>query len=208
MNDNRFAGINWEHLLKRLTACAASWFLKEGCRHADDILPATGTSARDLAFATAQEFLRRGARWDENTGEEGLFCVIKTAMRHDFLDLVRKDRAYKRTDVLATFKKEEEPSTKNRSGIALADLPAPANNGFDSQEAADLAAQIYPLIGNDSELKEFVDAVLYCECINRREIAALLGISPQEVTNRQRRLQSRLALWRSSVRATSKSTGH
>lgn len=208
MNDNRFAGINWERLLKRLTACAASWFLKEGCRHADDILPATGMSAEDLARSAVLEFIRGGIKWDQSTDEEGLYRVVLTAMKRDFLDLVKKGRAYKRTDVLDTYKNEDAPQDQHKKAPVLENLPDPCNDGFYSLEAAVIARQVYPLIGNNAELKELVDAVLYCGETKREDRAELLGITPQQVTDGQRKLRLRLAPWHRRVHESRKSTGH
>ena len=208
MGDNRYTEINWNRLLKRLSACAAKWFLQEECLHREDVLPATAMSAVELTNNIVSEFIKGRIKWDQSTGEEGLFRVIRVAMKRDFLDLVKTGRAYKKTDVLDVFSREGDTIEGHRKAPVLENLPDPTDSGFYCMDAAFTSAVIYPLIGNDIELKEFVDAVLYCGCLKREDIATVLGVSPQEVTNRQRRLRLALAPWYSRVQASSKPTGH
>jgi DNA-directed RNA polymerase specialized sigma24 family protein len=175
----------------------------------DDILSSTGMSAQDIAYSAVFEFINGRIKWEQNTGEQGLFKVILTAMRRDFLDLVREDRAHKRTAVMDTYKNEDDSSGENRQEPpVLESIPDPSKDGFFCEEAAFTAKQIYPFIENDAELKEYADAILYCGCTKREDIATVLGISSQEVTNRQRRIRLALAPWYRRVQVNRKSTGH
>lgn len=105
-----FGAIQWSRLLKRLTACAAKWFLQEGCIGEESVLPATGKSAKELAFDTVSEFINGRIEWRPKSSESAdveLYLLLRKVMRHDFLDLVKSGRAYRRTDVL-------DPSTGGR----------------------------------------------------------------------------------------------
>jgi len=207
--DRRFTEINWGRLLKRLTACAMSWFLQQGLINKDDVLPATGMSAQDIAYSTVLEFINGRIKWEESTGEQGLFKVIKTAMKRDFLDLVRKDRAHKRTAVMDTYKAEDDSIGEDRQQPpVLESIPDQKTDGFFCEEAAFTAKRVYPLIEDDAELKEYADAIFYLGYTKREDIALVLGISPQEVTNRQRRMRSALAPWYGQVQASRNSKGH
>src|SRR5688572_20836325 len=103
VDDPRFANINWDSLLRRLTACAAKWFLQENCLDEEAVLPATGKSAKELAFEVLTEFIKGNIELVQQSdvmSEGELFSLLRRVMRHDFLDLVKKGRAYKRTTVL------------------------------------------------------------------------------------------------------------
>jgi hypothetical protein len=202
--------INWNvllKLLKPLTSCAARWFLEESILGRDDILPATGTSPKDFAFDTIIKFIEEGMRFrakSPETYERDLFSFLKKVMRNDFLDLI-KSHEYDRTDVVDAVTAVGD----EQSGPVLEELPdASAEDGFYSLEAAAIARKVLPLIEDDPELKEFVEAVLCFGQTKREDIAETLGITPQEVTYRKNRLRVRLASWHRSVQASRKWTSN
>jgi hypothetical protein len=196
-----FGAIQWSRLLKRLTACAAKWFLQEGCIGEESVLPATGKSAKELAFDTVSEFINGRIEWRPKSSESAdveLYLLLRKVMRHDFLDLVKRGRAYRRTDVL-------DPSTGGKdtvgyeNGPTLEQLSDTSDDGFYSLDAAIVARRVLPLIMDDPPLVDYVNSVLSAGCLKREDIAAYLQISSQEVTNRQRRLRKRLASWKRSI---------
>src|SRR5437763_1772014 len=91
-----FTDTQWDRLLRRLTACAAKWFLEEDCLAAESVLPATGKSAKELVFDTVTAFVKGEIQWQaKSTGsaELSLYLLLKKVMRNDFLDLVKERRA-------------------------------------------------------------------------------------------------------------------
>ena len=190
-------------LLKPLTACAAAWFLTEGIAGRDDILPATGASPQEFAFDTVLKFANGEFKFrpkSAETYEKDLLSFLRTVMWHDFLDLL-KSHGYDKTDVIDVIKAAED----ERPGPALEELPDPsAGDGFHSIEAAAIAMKVLPLVEDDPELKEFVEAVLCFGRTKREDIAEILGVTQQEVTNRKNRLRVRLASWYRSVQANRK----
>ncbi len=194
MDDVRFLHINLPALLARLTACALTWFEQENCYNSDDMLPGTGQSAKDLAYNAVLEVLSKPEIWRPKTPDEDPFPLLVTIMRHDFLDLVRADREYKRVDILDIHTDES-----NKGGL---DQIPDATDGYCSAEAAALAKSLRPLVGDDPELTDYLDAVLVFGKEKREDIAELLDITPQEVTNRKRRLQTKLEPWRQSLHQT------
>jgi DNA-directed RNA polymerase specialized sigma24 family protein len=206
MADPHYSRIDWNRLLKLLpplTACAARWFLEEGILGRDDLLPATGTSPKEFAFDTILKFAEGGLKFrpkSPETYERDLFSFLRTVMRHDFLDLI-KSHEYDRTDVIDAVKAVED----EQPGPVLEELPdASAGDGFYSLEAAAIARKVLPLVEDDPELKEFVEAVLCFGRWKREDIAEILGITPQEVTYRKNRLRVKLASWYRSVQASRK----
>ncbi len=206
MDDPRFSRINWSRLLQRLTACAAKWFLEEDICGRDDVLPATGKSPTDLVFDTVTDFIESKIKFrakSAETYEKDLFNLLRTVMRHDFLDLI-KSGDYDRTDVIDALRSDDNGPT-GPAGPVLEELHDSSGcDGFYSLESAVVARRVLPIISDDPELKEFVEAVLCLGCWKREDVASALGITPQEVTNRKRRLEVRLASWRRSIQASRK----
>ena len=200
--ETEFSNIQWDRLLKRLTVCAAKWFLQEDCFGAEAVLPATGQSAKDLAFDTVTAFIRGKINWKPKSTESAdhdLYVLLKEVMRNDFLDLVKEGRGYKRTAVLDRSNDEEDGSGEYNHTPTLASLAVDAETELYSLNAAIVARRIMPLIDGDRHLVDYVNAVLVGGCFKREDIAAYLKISPQEVTNRQRRIRTKLASWKRSV---------
>jgi len=107
-------------------------------------------------------------------------------MYNNFIDLVRSV-GHKRSDLLVP--------TTDADGVSIVDgLPAfdQALNrllekpivGLADVDAGILAETFYPYAEGRQELKDVIDAVIYCQCRKPSEIAEWLDISAQEVTDR------------------------
>lgn len=197
---------NWECVLKLLaplTSVAAKLFVQEGISARDDILPSTGKSPRGLAFDVITNFIEGGMKFRERsakTYEKDLFNFLKTAVRHDFLDLI-KSHAYQKTEVIDARGREEGDDM----GVVLEELgDLGSEDGFRSLEAAMVARKVLPLVKDEPELKDVVEALLCFKSTKREDIAEVLGITPLEVTKRERQLQVRLASWYRSVHTSRK----
>lgn len=201
-NHTDFSLINWDSLIQQLTATAARWFAEEKCFGEEAVLPATGKSAVDLVRDAITTFIKGEIDWEPTSVEtmnKELLALLRHVVRNDFLDLVKDRRAYKRTDVLDIYKDENATGDNKNRALTIEDLPAPISDGFHSLEAAIIKRRIFPLLENDRDLEEYVDAVLRKGASKREDIATLLNISPQEVTNRQRRIRLKLMSWKQDV---------
>src|SRR5438067_6656061 len=155
-----FSNIQWDRLLKRLMACAAKWFLQEDCLGAESVLPATGKSAKDLAFDAVTAFIKGSIEWRPKSTESAeldLYHLLKKVMRNDFLDLVKERRAYKMTDVLDPSNDSEQASDESNNRMTLASLPVGAEKELYSLNAAIVARRILPLIDGDGHLVDYVN---------------------------------------------------
>jgi hypothetical protein len=202
LSDPLFSRVDLVLLVKRLTACAAKWFLQEGCSGEESVLPATGKSAKDLAFDTVTEFIKGRVKWQptsEESADVELYRLLRKVMRNDFLDLVKEGREYKRTKVLEPSEGGEGAWGEYSSKATLANLPSDAEDGFYSLNAAMVARRVLSLIKGDSELEDYVNAVLRSGCTKREDIAAYLGITVEEVTSRRKKLRIKLASWKRSL---------
>lgn len=209
LSDPLFSRVDLVLLVKRLTACAAKWFLQEGCSGEESVLPATGKSAKELAFDTVTEFIKGEVEWrptSEESAEIELYRLLRRVMRNDFLDLVKEGREYKRTKVLEPSDGGESAWGEYSSKLTLADLPDTAEEGFYSLDAAIVARRVLPLVKGDSELENYVKAVLRGGCTKREDIATYLGITVQEVTSLRKKLRIKLASWKRSLDAAMTAT--
>lgn len=195
-------------LLKQLVACASKWFLEEHCFNPDDMLPATGKSATELAYDIVGSFLEGGIGIDrdpEQVQHVDVFRVLRHAMRNDFLDLVKQGRAYKRTEIYDVVQTTGEAVDADPGRLPSLDGIASSEEcDFEALELHSVEQRIFEAIGKDPPLKEYVQAVLRYGCLKREDIAEHLGITPQEATNRRRRLRDRLGGWRMKISQNSK----
>lgn len=212
IDDSYRSVIQWDRLIKRLVASAQKWFVEEECFEQDDVLPGTGKSAKELVFDAVTGFIKKEINWypaSSESANEEVYQLLRKVIRHDFLDLVKEGRAYKKTQVVDAIKDEEADGSESARQLALEELPDAFNEGFYDLDVAMTLRRIIPLLKGDYQLEEYVKAVLRHGCIKREDIATCLGISPDEVTKRQRRLQLRLASWRRSLNVSAdKAIGH
>jgi hypothetical protein len=206
MSDSHSPAEKWDCLLRilpSLTAYAAKLFLQERISAREDILPATGKSPRGLAFDVVTDFVEDGMKFRQRsseTYEKDLFNYLKTAVYHDFLDLI-KSHEYQSTDVIDAAKSgsgEETPYVLEEIG------EVGSEHEFYSLESAMLARRLLPIVDDDPDLKEVLEAILCFGVTKREDIADILEIAPQEVTFRKNRLRVRLASWHRKVHASRK----
>ncbi len=112
-------------------------------------------------------------------------------MRHNFVDIVRRPGRHKtesiedRRDEYGQSQLESTPALD----VGLSDLLKRPTFGFTDVEARILAESFYPFAEGDQKLIDVIDAVVYCKCRKRREIADWLDASPEEVTDRWEKLR-------------------
>lgn len=175
--------IDWNALLKKLTAVALNIFRKEGLFAADDsVMKGLGKSPSDFVHDAIMEFYANREKYTASSEGE-LFAVVVTILQNDFKDAYRR-HAYQKSKDLS----DEELNEREL-------MPAD-NDGFATFESKVLAEQFYKYVDGDQELKEVIDAaaILAVEMngpVKRDDIASLLGITPVELTKLNHRLQYR-----------------
>src|SRR5687768_932681 len=206
MPDSQNPPDKWEcvmKLLPALVAVAKKLFLQECISAQDDVLPGTGKSARGLAFDAVTEFVDSGMKFrprSAETYEKDLFNYLRKAIYNDFLDLI-KSHDYQKTEVIDATRVEDG---KQRA-VVLEEMGAPGSEGeFYSLECAALARKLLPLVADEPDLKEVLEAILCFGVIKREDIAAVIDKTPQEVTKRMKRMRLRLASWHRKVQASRK----
>ena len=202
--------IDLDLLLARLTACAGKWFLQRGVSHVDDILPATGESAIDLARNTVIRFIEGRIKYEQRSDKDinpEVYGLLKKVMWRDFLDLTKDGREYDRTTVIdMTFDGRDEQTRKSPVEQTIDRFADESQLNFEELNKELILRRVMPCLDGEKHLKEYVRAVVEHGLIKRGDIAAFLKITSQEATNRQRSLRTKLASWARTVRSDSHRT--
>jgi hypothetical protein len=175
---------DWESLLKRLTAVALGLFGDRQCRGDEAVLPGTGVSAKDLVYGAILEFLKKEAEYRVKSDEDR-FRLIVTIMKRDFFDLVKPRREHSRTVIL---------DAEHDGGLS-----AKLANQQDSQEIFELAEarseakRFYHLAQGEKELVDLIDAAAEFGHLKKEDVAHLLGVTSNQLTNMQKKLRYRRA---------------
>lgn len=208
-NDPRFSNVNWNPLLEDLVDYAKGLFRQEKCDGEESILPGTGKSAKELVFDAATAFIAKQTEWHpsspENASKE-LFYWLRTVVKHDFLDLVREGRAYKRTEILGARSADRDGESGPKHEYANEDEQLEGMVDEMSDQVVEHRA--YAAVEDNPELKEYLDAVLRDGWTKRKKIAEHLGITLQEAEKRRGRLQTRLTPLKRALDAGRASKSH
>lgn len=176
----------WLNNLRKLTVVALNLFRKEqlfGGPETDVVLKGLGKSPSDFASDALTEFYANKDSYPKAKSEEQMFAVTVTIMKRDFVDAVSKNHAY--------------TTTKEASGEEFEKFAAPSRDHPERMfDAEDLAKKFYRYTDGDQGLKDVIDAAAYIasnqsEQLKRSDVADLLGISVDEVTKRNKRLNYR-----------------
>jgi hypothetical protein len=175
---------DWESLLKRLTAVALGLFCDRNCRDEEAVLPGTGASAKDLVYGAILEFLKKEAEYRVKSDEDR-FRLILTIMKRDFFDLVKPRREHSRTLILD----EEHDGGLSRRLANKQD----SEEIFAAVDAASEAKKLYHLAEGERELIDLIDAAAEIGQRKKEDIAYVLGVTSNQLTNMQKKLKYRRA---------------
>jgi len=173
---------DWESLLRRLTVVALGWFSQRNCRGEDAVLPGTGSTAKDLAYSAALEFLKNEDRYRVKSDDDR-YRLIVTIMKRDFFDLVKKGREHSRTVIL-----DAEDDRDQYKRLSEQDDTRDVSAAI---EKASEAKRYYHLAEGEQTLIDFIDAAADFGHLPRKELAELVGVTPSELTNMQKKLRYR-----------------
>jgi len=178
MTSSRSPQIDWGSLLVRLTPVAKKLFRQSGYDPEQD-MPGTCVSVDVLVNGAAIEFFEwcEKGKWRPKSSDADPFPLAYRIMCRNFIDLVRS-AGHKRSDLVSIV--VDLPAFDQ----ALNRLLAKPIVGLADVDARILAETFYPYAEGRQELKDVIDAVVYCQCRKPSEIAEWLDISAQEVTDR------------------------
>lgn len=165
--------IDWNRLALRLTLAAIKFVSKKE----DFVISGVGNSIEDYVIEAVTTLFDKFDTYDLRSEDE-CFAMAKIIMERDYLDSI-KSSSHKTTE---NFYDSENGTNR------FEELPSRAN-GLEKLEKDLLARKYYEFANEEKDLKEIIDAVVYCDEREPRNIGLLLDITPKEVNNRKKRLQ-------------------
>jgi len=167
--------IDWNNLMLRLI----DWGIGHFKINENLVITGTGETIDNVAVDAVMElFDKLGENYKPKSQDE-CYYLTKVIMKHKVIDLFRKS-SYKTTSPIEDMPDAEKAEVEN----ILIDTKT-----LDDAEKLELAEYYYQFANNETELKEIIDAVVFCEEIEPRNIADLLGITVDEVHRRKKRLK-------------------
>lgn len=187
MTSSRSPQIDWGSLLVRLMPVAKKMFSQSGF-NPEQAVPGTDVSAAVLVNGAAIELFEycRKGKWKPKEPDEDPFPLAYRIMCNNFIDVVRS-AGHQRAAILVPTTDENGVSIVNNLPAldqALNRLLEKPVIGLADLDARILAETFYPYAEGRQELKDVIDAVIYCQCRKPSEIAEWLDITSQEVTDR------------------------
>lgn len=207
---------DWDSLSRQLLEYAIRRTGRYYWRNGSVCDPVPGRSTGDRALVagwTAQDVVQhiidktcRGERaWDPDRGE--LFPWLKQQV-DSVVDALARSRPQKHETVLVEPEDDETEMLRDRQerrAIVVVGNPDPTESlspeevllKKEGQERASELAErqcnlIYRAVNGDPELQAVVDAIMDGRGTKRRDLAAAIGVSPEEITNRRKRIRRRL----------------
>jgi len=143
------------------------------------VITGTGKTVDDVAVeAVIRLFDKLGEEYNPKSQDE-CFYLSRKIMKHKVIDLFRKS-SYKTTSPIEDMPDAEKAEVEN---ILI------NTKTLNDAEKLELAGDYYQFANNETELKEIIDAVVFCEEVEPRNIADLIGITVDEVHRRKKRLK-------------------
>lgn len=174
-NKKYLAHVDFEVLLRKLTARAAHIFAKLRCFDPNVILPGVAQSSQDLAQNALLVFLEED-KWRPTVEEDDPFPYVFTIMRNDFMDLLRSS-AYKTTEK----KSDYDYLCHVIKIVAMSEAVNDIDKGI-------LREQLYKLVDDQQLMKDYLVAVFEMGLYEHEEIANVLGVETKEIAKLRKKL--------------------
>jgi|ERR1051325_732212 hypothetical protein len=189
--DPRFHNIDLGSLLEDLFRHANWLFGQKHCGADDSVMPGTGISSHDLVKAALTQFIVEKGEWRPTAlpkAQAELFFFVRRMITNDFLDLLKKGRAFQRTLII-------DDSNRGSGTIETRQLPnddSKCTNPNQDLEDDEISKRAYKAVEGEPDLRDYLDAVLRDSHTKRSTVAKEIGISLDEATRRRDRLKTRL----------------
>lgn len=143
------------------------------------VIKGTGETVDNVAVEAVMELFDKLGEEYKPKSQDECFYLSRKIMKHKIIDLFRKS-SYKTTSPIEDMSDAEKAEVEN----ILFDTKT-----LNDAQKLKLAEDYYQFANDETELKEIIDAVVFCEEIEPRSIADLLGITVDEVHRRKKRLR-------------------
>jgi DNA-directed RNA polymerase specialized sigma24 family protein len=175
-------------LADQLAAYAVQIFAEYGLRDPGLVVCGTGRSIEDFLAQVLADYATGKIKYQSSKGE--LISLLGKALKRDIHDALIRKRSHLREenrDVAPAFSDDEEATEKTLDGFQH---PGPSvDDLFDEQEYKD---RVRAALNAEPDLVDLADTSFELNIYKRQEQAEVLGITPEELDNRKKRLRRRL----------------
>ncbi len=182
---------DWNDIGRQLTAFVVYLAKNWGWRLGEGGELVAGTTAEDIAWEAIQKAVDGRRKWDPKKGEilPWLRDQAKSELDHLLRAHKREAPVLKRDDSEDLVDKDESYARRSDSGTAVS--PDPEEMVLQKEEIQLREEALFRATDGDRELERLLEAVSECGSCKPQELAAELGIPPQDIYNQLRRLRRR-----------------
>jgi hypothetical protein len=175
-------------LADQLAAYAVQIFAEYGLRDPDLVVSGTGRSIEDFLAQVLGDYATGKIKHHSSKGE--LISLLGKALKHDVYDALVRKRSHLREENRDVTPALSDDGTGTEKAIDGLPHPGPSvDTLFDEQEYKD---RVRAALSAEPALVDLADTAFELNIEKRQEQADVLGISPEELDNRKKKLRRRL----------------
>jgi len=175
-------------LADQLAAYAVQIFAEYGLRDPDLVVSGTGRSIEDFLAQVLGDYATGKIKHHSSKGE--LISLLGKALKRDVHDALIRKRSHLREENRDVTSAPSDDGTGTEKAIDGLPHPGPSvDTLFDEQEYKD---RVRAALSAEPDLVDLADTAFELNIEKRQEQADVLGISPEELDNRKKKLRRRL----------------
>jgi hypothetical protein len=175
-------------LADQLAAYAVQIFAEYGLRDPALVVSGTGRSIEDFLAQILGDYATGKIKHHSSKGE--LISLLGKALKRDVHDALVRKRSHLREETRDVTPAPSDDGTGTEKAIDGLPHPGPlVDTLFDEQEYKD---RVRAALSAEPDLVDLADTAFELNIEKRQEQADVLGISPEELDNRKKKLRRRL----------------
>jgi hypothetical protein len=175
-------------LADQLAAYAVQIFAEYGLRDPDLVVSGTGRSIEDFLAQILGDYATGKIKHHSSKGQ--LISLLGKALKRDVHDALVRKRSHLREENRDVTPAPSDDGTGTEKAIDGLPHPGPSvDTLFDEQEYKD---RVRAALSAEPDLVDLADTAFELNIEKRQEQADVLGISPEELDNRKKKLRRRL----------------
>jgi hypothetical protein len=175
-------------LADQLAAYSVQIFAEYGLRDPDLVVSGTGRSIEDFLAQILGDYATGKIKHHSSKGE--LISLLGKALKRDVHDALVRKRSHLREETRDVTPAPSDDGTGTEKAIDGLSHPGPSvDTLFDEQEYKD---RVRAALSAEPDLVDLADTAFELNIEKRQEQADVLGISPEELDNRKKKLRRRL----------------
>lgn len=175
-------------LADQLAAYSVQIFAEYGLRDPDLVVSGTGRSIEDFLAQVLGDYATGKIKHHSSKGK--LISLLGKALKRDVHDALVRKRSHLREENRDVTPAPSDDGTGTEKAIDRLPHPGPSvDTLFDEQEYKD---RVRAALSAEPDLVDLADTAFELNIEKRQEQADVLGISPEELDNRKKKLRRRL----------------